>query len=150
MTSAGVVGSDKLIAALNRMPKQVEAHVKEAIEAAAAQILLDMQAFTPQDPNSTDHARDALAVAFEESGLAARIGLPTATKAQEYFWFRFLDGGTKGGQVSYRRAGSTTRHTMTVPSRPALRIRERALDMNRDDIERLMKEAIMQALRGAT
>lgn len=114
---------------------------------AAQLVLAEMQRLTPVDPRSREHARDALTVAFEESGLTARIGLTTAELTSDYFWFRFLDLGTKGGEVRYRVRGTREVRTMQTPARPALHIRERSLDMTRDDVERLIRQALAQAIR---
>lgn len=142
-----VTGTKELVAALSvRIPARIREYLEDALQRASFIVLQDMQAMTPTDgSNPGPHARDGLTVIFDEGGLKSNIGLPTNDLNEEYFWFRFLDGGTKGGEVSYTRNGR--RHTMTVPARPAMRILERALDGNRDDIERLIADAVRKALR---
>ncbi len=148
-----VTGARELVAKMNRMPQAVRERVEDAILQSAGIVLEDMKRLTPRDPvNPGAHAQDGLTIAIVEGGLEARIGLPTRDLESDYFWFRFLDGGTKGGEVNYWRRkgdGTRTRHTMTVPSRPALRIRERALEGNIDEVRRLVAEAIQQGLREA-
>lgn len=142
-----VKGAKELVAALSiRIPARVREHVEDALKQASFLVLQDMQAMTPVDGSSAGpHARDALTVMFDEGGLKTNIGLPTRDLSEDHFWFRFLDGGTKGGEVSYTKNGK--RFTMKVPKRSALRILERALDGNRDEIERLIAAAIRKAVR---
>ena len=145
-----VTGADRVIAAFRRAPETVRQRIKDALPDAAAPILDDMRALTPVDAaNPGPHARDGLTMIVDDDGMTVRIGLPTADLASDYFWFRFLDGGTAGGEVTYRKAGSTTPHTMQVPARPALRIRERALDGNVDEVNRMLRAAIVDGLRAA-
>ncbi len=142
-----VTGAKEVVAALSvRIPARIREYLEDALQRASFIVLQDMQGMTPIDgSNPGPHARDGLTVMLDDGGLKSHIGLPTNDLNEEYFWFRFLDGGTKGGEVSYTRNGK--RHTMTVPARPAMRIRERALDANRDEIERLIVDAIRRALR---
>jgi len=146
-----ITGKQELIAALTtRIPNAVREKVVEALERAAGLVLEDMRSFTPLDAkNPGSHARDGLTVIFSENGTRAQIGLPTKRLENDYFWFRFLDGGTKGGEVSYWRNGSAGRkkYVMRVPARPALRIRERALDGNMDEVRRLVAEAVAEGMR---
>ena len=146
-----VEGADRVIAAFRRAPEAVRQRMKDALPDAAAPILNDMRAMTPVDAdNPGPHARDGLALIVDDDGLTVRIGLPTAALAAAYFWFRFLDGGTAGGEVTYRRAGSTTLHTMRVPARPPLNIRQRALDGNLAEVDRTLRAAIIAGLDQAT
>lgn len=142
-----VTGGRAVAAALRRYPEIVRQEVEEALQRAAQLVLEEMRRLTPIDPSSTTHARDALTVAFQESGLTAKVGLTTAALTSDFFWFRFLDLGTKGGEVRYRVRGTREVRTMQTPARPALHIRERAMDLNRDDVERLIRAALADALR---
>lgn len=143
-----VTGGREAAAALRALPRRVEARIAEALEQAAGIVLQDMRALTPRDAaNPGAHAADGLTVVFAEQGLRAHVGLPTPELASDYFWFRFLDGGTRGGEVTYRRADAPGKlFTMRVPARPALRIRERALDGNLAEVDRLVRQAVAQAL----
>jgi len=145
-----VMGISEAVSTLNNAGAVIESAVKQAIEKGAGIVLDDMRNMTPIDPASGgDHARNGLYIAYDDDGLIAHIGLPDAASASDYFWFRFLDGGTKGGEVRYWRrdkAGNRTRHVMRVPTRPALHIRERAIDGNIDEIRALVRAAIEDAL----
>ena len=115
---------------------------------ASGLVLQDMKNLTPRDAvNPGSHAADGLTIEYEKDGLRARIGLPTYELESKYFWFKFLDGGTAGGEVTYRKNGA--RFTMQVPARPALRIRERAKDGKIAEVERMVREAIAEGLRQA-
>ena len=148
-----VTGAQEAVAKLNKIPAIVREKVEEAIKKSAGIVLEDMRRLTPRDPaNPGSHAREGLTYIIDEGGLEARIGLPTKELENDYFWFRFLDGGTKGGEIRYWRrdkAGNRTRHTMNVPSRPALHIRERALDGNIEEVRRLVAEAITEGFTQA-
>lgn len=149
---AGVTGAKEAVAKLNRIPLAVRERVEAALLMGGGIVLQDMRMLTPRDPaNPGAHAQDGLTVLADEGGLRLRVGLPTQDLASDYFWFRFLDGGTKGGEVTYWRRGKDGRRrfTMQVPSRPALRIRERALDGNIDEVRALVAEAIAEGLREA-
>lgn len=148
-----VTGGKELIAALNRLPRIAEQAVADALLKGAGLVLQDMRTYTPRDAsNPGPHVADGLTIVTSPDGLEARVGLPTQALASDYFWFRFLDSGTKGGEISYWRRsanGSRTRQTMRVPSRPALRIRERALDGNIEEVRRLVVQAIEQGIAQA-
>lgn len=142
-----VTGAKEVVAALSiRLPARLREYVEDALKQASFLVLQDMKALTPIDgSNPGPHAADGLTVVFDDQGLRSYVGLPNSDLSEKYFWFRFLDDGTKGGEVRYRRDGQI--RTMNVPARPAMRIRERAIDGNREEIERLIVEAINRALR---
>jgi hypothetical protein len=138
-----VKGGRRTAKALQRVPARVKTRVQDAIEDAAGLVLADMRAFTPYDTsNPGPHARDGLTIRYEGDRLTAHVGLPSRDLAQDYFWFRFLDSGTRGGEASYRSRQTGKRITVRVPARPALRIRERALEGNLPEIKRLVNEAV--------
>lgn len=147
-----VKGANRLKAILRRFPEKVKANLIPAVQQAAQGVLADMQMLTPFDPeNPGRHARDGLTISYEKEGLVAHVGLTTPELTSEYFWFRFLDGGTKGGEVTYWRRtkdGKRRQSTMRVPARMAHHIRARALDGNLDDIDRVVRQAIMKAANG--
>lgn len=147
-----VEGADKLKGLLRRFPERCADTVSKAVAKGAQEVLADMQMLTPYDPkNPGAHARDALTISFEKGGLVANVGLTTPELTSDYFWFRFLDGGTKGGEVTYWRRtkdGKRRQSIMRVPFRAAQHIRERALDANRDELDRLVRAALKEAARG--
>lgn len=141
-----VHGAGEVIRKLNGIADDARQSVADALSEGATLILQDMQNFTPRDAaNPGAHAVDGLTIVQEADGLKVHIGLPTLEITSDYFWFRFLDGGTAGGEVTYRKDGK--RHTMNVPARPALHILDRARDGNIDEVERLVREALTEAMR---
>lgn len=143
-----VRGGRQVANRLRGLPRQVNTHLQEAIEESAVLVLQDMRNFTPVDAdNPGPHARDALTIRYEEDGLTAYVGLPTRDLASDYFWFRFLDGGTRGGEASYRSRTTGKRVTVRVPARPALEIRQRALTGNLNEIRRIINRALQNGLR---
>lgn len=148
----GVKGGKEVAAKFSRASAAVRKRVEAALLKGAGLTLEDMKRLTPVDAaNPGAHAREGLTIVVEPGGLRVHVGLPTRELASDYFWFRFLDGGTKGGEVTYWRRSKEgrTRHTMQVPSRSALHIRAQAMDGNADEVERLVREAIQQGLNEA-
>ena len=146
-----VTGGRELAARLNALPAKMQDHIADAVARAAMAMLDEMRRLTPRDgANPGPHAADGLTVIYSQDGLKAFIGLPTGRLASDYFWFRFLDGGTKGGTVQYRKAGKLgKRYVMAVPRRPALHIRDRAVDGTIDDVKQIISTAVREALDGA-
>lgn len=146
-----VSGQGALLAALRAMPDRARAEIAKAVQQGAEGVLEEMKRLTPVDPETPKHARDGLTISYESDGQVARIGLPTNALAEEFFWWRFLDGGTKGytaGDTRRTAKNKTTKKVRrNIPARPALRIRERALDANRDEIERLVRMALAAVLK---
>lgn len=129
----GVSGSDAVRRQLTAVSDEVKAAVRQEIRQGAEDILAEMKRLTPVDASSGGpHVRDALRIDYAADGLKAQIGLPSDAEVEAYFWFRFLNDGTKGGTVAYRRGGK--RYAMTVPKRAALRILERAVNAKKAPI----------------
>ena len=129
----GITGLSKLRRTLRRMPELTNELIRPEIEKAAQNIHEDMVALTP--------ARTGLAIAKQDykispDGLTAKIGVRTKVRATKAFYLAFLDSGTKGGNG--------------VPAMPALHIRERAFDANKDDCLRDIKKAVAKALEKAS
>ncbi len=145
-----VTGGRAVAAALRAVPDRMREPIAEAVAKAAASLLLEMQRLTPRDAaNPGRHAADGLTVQIVDGGLKAYVGLPSDALAQDYFWFRFLDGGTKGGVVQYKRAGKLgKRYKMKVPRRRALHIRDRAVDATIDETRNVISEAVRRAISG--
>ncbi|MBO6542293.1 MAG: hypothetical protein JJ939_12055 [Alphaproteobacteria bacterium] len=128
---------------LSGISQGIKGRVSDILEEAGALMLSDMKLLTPRDTaNPGKHAVDGLTMVIEGDGLRVLVGLPNDRLASEYFWFRFLDGGTAGGTVTYRKGGK--RFSMNVPARPALHILERAKDGRVQDVERLIRAAIAE------
>ena len=140
-----VRGAKEVATALREAPNAVRRELAAVVAEIADLILRDMVGLVRKDTGGLAQALDKV---FSESGLSARIGLVTAKAAADFFYARFLELGTKGGEVRYRRRGQGARwHTMQVPARPATPFMQPSLDMNRDDLERLVWEAIREGLR---
>ncbi len=71
-------------------------------------------------------------------GLTARVGLVTKKAQRDGFYFRFLDAGTKGSPK------------LNIPPQPALHIRARSFDLNKDWILQRAQKGIALALRRAS
>lgn len=137
----GVVGYKSTAQNLKRYSKEIRPKLLQNMRTAAEFILDDMRAMTPIDRDNPDpHARDGLTILEIEGDLILRIGLPTLQLANDFFWFRFLDSGTRGGVVTYRRNGKVVE--VNVPARVALRIMENALLKNEAIVRRLIIGAL--------
>lgn len=141
-----VTGTQKVVAAIRRIPAAVREEVEAAIVQAADLVLRDMQSLAPKD---TGALAAALTKAIGESGLSARIGLPTDVLASDFYYARFLEFGTKGGEVSYRRRGSPKSYVMRVPARAPRPFMGPALDLNREQIEALIRDAVTRGMERA-
>lgn len=141
-----VTGGKQVTAAFRRMPARVRERVEQAIEDTADQILADMKRMAPRD---TGQLAAALTRSIEEGGLSARVGLPTDALASDFFYARFIELGTKGGEKTYRNRRSGKRVSVTVPAQPARPFMAPALDINRDDLIAAIREAVRQGMRGA-
>lgn len=146
-----VRGGEQVADRLRRAPQQARNRLEDAIRDGGELVLSDMRALTPIDAdNPGPHARNGLTMRFDEQETKALVGLPTRDLASDYFWFRFLDGGTRGGTYRAKRAvnGDMQRYDINVPSRPALNIRQRALNRNIDEITRLVSRALQNSIGG--
>ena len=139
-----VRGGSAVAAALRLYPARLRSRLEDAISEAAELLLADMRRRVPRDSGALARA---LVTAMSESGLAAHIGLPTRRLPSRYFYARFIEAGTKGGQVTYRRRGSAKIHTMNVPFRAARPFMRPALDLNRAAVERMIRDAVANTIR---
>lgn len=120
---------------LRRMPDLVEKNIKPKIEAAAQAIAQDLRDLTPDNTGLLESKQD---YKVSRDGLAARIGVRTQVRAKAVFYFKFLDGGTKGDPA------------LNIPPMPALHIRTRAFDANRDKAVAEIRDGINQTLNEVT
>ena len=139
---SGLRGVGKLRRTLRRLGPEATKDIRKPIERGADFILGDMLSLVPKD--SGDLAR-ALDRRIARDGLTARIGLVTPSKQRDLFYARFVEFGTKGGQVTARRAGGLP-YTMNVPARPATPFMQPAFDLNRAQIVRETQTAIRLVL----
>ncbi len=127
----GIKNLSKLRQKLKRMPEQVEKHIRPVMERVSADIALDMRGLTPV---STAEAVLAIDHKVGPDGMSAKIGIRTKTKAKKAFYFAFIDAGTKGDP------------SKSIPPLPALHIRERAFDANKNNAMREFEAATDKAL----
>ncbi|MDW3204572.1 MAG: hypothetical protein R8L07_03435 [Alphaproteobacteria bacterium] len=141
-----VIGAREAAARIRAIPATVRAEIQEAVEQVADQILIDMKGLVPRDSAALAAALTKAAI---EGGLGYRIGLPTEALARKFFYARFLEEGTKGGLVSFRRAGSAVPHTMRVPARARRPFMEPALDAGKRDLVAAIGRAVNDGMRRA-
>jgi HK97 gp10 family phage protein len=144
-----VKGARAVSLAFETAPMAVRSRVKKAMEYAANKILADMKMLVGRDSGALAAALTKLEM---EDGKKYFIGLPTPELARQYFYARFLEQGTKGGLVVARRRTKDGRgkpYTLRVPPKARRPFMEPALNMNADDIDRLIKKAIQDGLREA-
>ena len=130
----GLRGMNKLRRKLRHIHELVENETGEVIEEIAEDVALDMRGLTPVD---TGTAVQQIDYKVGRDGLSAKIGIRTKARAKLAFYFRFLDGGTKGNP------------SRNIPAMPALHIRERAFDANKEAGIRKVKAAIDRTLHKA-
>lgn len=165
-------GVGQLRRKLRMIPEMVDGTVRPAMTDSAQATYADMVQLTPVDQGDL---RAALSYRVSRDGMAAQIGvaadkvdvvrrykgklkkqgalasfsaktMQNIADVQDYFYFRFLDRGTKGFSGSYIRDGEEVK--ANIPAMPALNIRERALDANRNYIVMRLSSAINRALKG--
>ena len=143
-----VRGSKAVSAALRRAGPLVRQYVGDALEDAGEGVLQDMRLLAPRDTGVMAASLTMLRSDIETDWLRVAIGLPTDRLANDYFYARFVEFGTKGGEVT-ARSKTGRRYKMRVPARPARPFMGPAVTMNRDDLDRDVRTAIAAALRAA-
>lgn len=134
-----VHGAKRVVAKFNSAPLAVREELRKALADTADQILADQKSLVPRDSGKL---AAALTKESRENGMRWLIGLPSLDLARRHFWLRFLEYGTKGGIVSFRRAGSAIPHTMRVPPRARRPVLEPSMDANRDEFVARIRAAI--------
>src|SRR5690554_3798604 len=114
---SGLRGVNRLRRVLRRIEPEMRSELREAVEEGAEAILQDMIRLTPK---RTSNLARLLAKKVAPDGLTAQVGLITKKAQRDGFYFRFLDGGTKGDP------------DRGVPPFAALHIRATAFDLNRE------------------
>lgn len=86
------------------MPDEISDEVRVAVKDGAERVLFEMKARAPYDEESwlwsvkgrpRKHLRDQLEAKIAKNGLSARIGLLGKRVASEFFFWRYLEFGTK-------------------------------------------------------
>lgn len=133
---SSVQGNFKLRGLLRRIGNQIESDLRPAMVEAANLVLSTQQQMIPNDEGD---AENALTAFVSKSGLDAQIGIRGKKKNQKIFYAKFIEFGTK----QYTRGDST------VAARPAHPWLRPSYDMNRDEIQSIIRRAITSTLQKA-
>ena len=131
-----IQGDFKLRGLLRRIGNQIDSDLRPAMVQAANLVLATQQELIPVDDGD---ARNTLKAFVSKSGLDAQIGIRGKRDNRKVFYVVFLERGTK----QYQRGDSV------VAARPAHPWLRPSIDLNRDDIARLIKAAIASTLSRA-
>ncbi|SHM46412.1 phage protein, HK97 gp10 family [Pseudomonas asturiensis] len=129
-------GDFKLRGLLRRIGNQMESDLRPAMVAAADLVLATQKELIPKD---THKAEETLKAFVSKSGLDAQIGIRGKRDNKRVFYAKFTEYGTK--QYKFGDAMMAAR-----PAHPWLRP---SIDLNRDDIARLIRAAIQSTLAKA-
>jgi HK97 gp10 family phage protein len=91
----GVAALRRKVAALD---PEIRSKLAGGVRDAGAEILEDMKANVPvsaQPPAGRGHLRDALAMNFRPDILSAKVGLLTKRQQRVFYYFRFIEWGTR-------------------------------------------------------
>lgn len=133
---SSVQGDFKLRGLLRRIGNQMESDLRPAMVEAASLVLATQQELIPRD---TGEIEEALESFVSKSGLDAQIGIRGKKDNRHFFYGRFLEFGTK----------AYTRGDGTVAARPAHPWLRPSYDMNRDEIQLIISNAIASTLKKA-
>ena len=133
---SSVQGNFKLRGLLRRIGSQMESDLRPAMAEAANLVLATQQELIPRD---TGEIEEALESFVSKSGLDAQIGIRGKKDNRHFFYGRFLEFGTK----------AYTRGDGTVAARPAHPWLRPSYDMNRDEIQLIISNAIASTLKKA-
>lgn len=153
-----VIGDFRLRKTLRSIHKTMDNRLRPAMQEAADRVLADMKQLIPKD---TGEAAEALEAFVAKSGLDAQVGLRGKRKRDEFYYLRFVEFGTKGVSGETRNDGSRRRPTNKsdgehffgrfpdIPAQPARPFMRPAMDMNRERVMEIIREAIDATLRRA-
>lgn len=147
---SSIRGDFKLRGVLRRIGNQMESDLRPAMQKAADLVLETQRQLIPVD---TGAGRDALTAFVSKSGLDAQIGLRGKKANRKFFYLKFVEYGTKG------REGKTGKnpenksdgqnffgYAPDIPARPAHPFIRPSYDTNRDEIRKILSEAIASTL----
>ena len=147
---SSVRGDFKLRGLLRRIGNQMESDLRPAMQKAADLVLETQRQLIPVD---TGAGRDALTAFVSKSGLDAQIGLRGKKANRKFFYLKFVEHGTKGSQG---KAGKNPEnktdgenffgYAPDIPARPAHPFIRPSYDLNKDEIRKLLSEAIASTL----
>ena len=104
MARRQVFGASKLRRKLQRMPEAINAQVRAAIDRGSREALFEMQKRAPVGEAGAQiapsglarkHLQDQLERRVAKNGLSARVGLLGKVSRRDFFFWRFLEFGTK-------------------------------------------------------
>lgn len=129
-------GDFKLRGILRRIGNQMESDLRPAMVKAADMVLATQKELIPKD---THQAENSLKAFVSKSGLDAEIGIRGKRDNKKIFYIKFSEYGTKQYQFG----------AATMAARPAHPWLRPSIDLNRDDIARLIRAAISSTLAKA-
>lgn len=93
-----IKGASKVRRKILRMPEAIQDQVKAAISRGADEVLFEMQKTVPVSTDvhfSREHLQQALERRISKNGLSARVGLLGIKAHRLYFFWKFLEFGTR-------------------------------------------------------
>lgn len=147
---SSIRGDFKLRALLRRIGNQMESDLRPAMQKAADLVLETQRELIPKD---TGESAAALEAFVSKSGLDAQIGIRGKKKARRFFFLRFIEYGTKGREgkagknPTNKSDGSNFfGYAPDIPARPAHPFIRPSYDLNKDEIRKILSEAIASTL----
>lgn len=145
-----IQGDFKLRGVLRRIGNQMESDLRPAMQKAADLVLETQRQLIPKD---TGESAAALEAFVSKSGLDAQIGIRGKKKARRFFFLRFIEYGTKGREgkagknPTNKSDGSNFfGYAPDIPARPAHPFIRPSYDLNKDEIRKILSEAIASTL----
>ena len=147
---SSIRGDFKLRGLLRRIGNQMESDLRPAMQKAADLVLETQREIIPKD---TGESAAALEAFVSKSGLDAQIGIRGKKKARRFFFLRFIEYGTKGREgkagknPTNKSDGSNFfGYAPDIPARPAHPFIRPSYDLNKDEIRKILSEAIASTL----
>lgn len=147
---SSIRGDFKLRGVLRRIGNQMESDLRPAMQKAADLVLETQRELIPKD---TGESAAALEAFVSKSGLDAQIGIRGKKKARRFFFLRFIEYGTKGREgkagknpTNKSDGSSFFGYAPDIPARPAHPFIRPSYDLNKDEIRKILSEAIASTL----
>ena len=147
---SSVKGDFRLRGVLRRIGNQMESDLRPAMQKAADLVLETQRELIPKD---TGESAAALEAFVSKSGLDAQIGIRGKKNRRKFFFLRFIEFGTKGskgkpGKNPENKSDGANffGYAPDIPARPAHPFIRPSYDLNKDEIRKLLSEAIASTL----
>jgi len=147
---SSIKGDFRLRGLLRRIGNQMDTELRPAMQKAADLVLETQRELIPKD---TGESAAALEAFVSKSGLDAQIGIRGKKKARRFFFLRFIEYGTKGREgkagknPTNKSDGSNFfGYAPDIPARPAHPFIRPSYDLNKDEIRKILSEAIASTL----